>query len=197
MASPKGPNFLVIVADNLRFSNTRLFGSKIKTPALDITLIAKEGVQLTNFHRASAYSPTRLMLFSGTDNHIASLSQIDKHMVTTTWDHYNNELANIGNQDSSHGFKTWITESSIRCPCLVRSPPLAAAPGSHTNTFTAVMDIVPTFLELARVTHPHLQAFRGRDMVSMRGHSWVPHLAASLDLAAAPSIYNKNTAMTG
>lgn len=35
---------------------------------------------MTNFHTASACSPTRSMLFSGTDNHIAGLGQMAEHM---------------------------------------------------------------------------------------------------------------------
>lgn len=67
MASKK-PNFLVIVADDLGFSDTGPLGSEIKTPALDS--IAKDGARLTNFYTAPEYSPTRSMLLSGTDNHI-------------------------------------------------------------------------------------------------------------------------------
>ena len=78
MAAQKRPNFLVIVADDLGFSDTGPFGSEIQTPALD--RIAREGVRLTNFHTASACSPTRSMLFSGTDNHIAGLGQMAEHM---------------------------------------------------------------------------------------------------------------------
>ena len=33
--------------------------------------LASQGVRFTNFHTASACSPTRSMLMSGTDNHIA------------------------------------------------------------------------------------------------------------------------------
>lgn len=106
--------------------------------------------------------------------------------------HYNNELANIGNKDSftwyggnwacasmapSRGFKTWITEGGIRCPCLVRYPPLhAAKAGTYTDDFTTVMDLMPTILDLAGVQHPQPQ-FRGREVVPMRGKSWVPQLA--------------------
>lgn len=78
MGSVQRPNFLVIVADDLGFSDTGPFGSEIRTPALD--KIAKDGVRLTNFHTASACSPTRSMLFSGTDNHIAGLGQMAEHM---------------------------------------------------------------------------------------------------------------------
>lgn len=76
--SDKRPNFLIIVADDLGYSDIGPFGSEISTPVLD--RLAKEGVKLTNFHTASACSPTRSMLFSGTDNHIAGLGQMTEHM---------------------------------------------------------------------------------------------------------------------
>lgn len=74
----KQPNFLIIVADDLGYSDTGPFGSEIETPNLD--RLAKEGLRLTNFHTASACSPTRSMLFSGTDHHIAGLGQMTEHM---------------------------------------------------------------------------------------------------------------------
>ena len=69
--SSKKPNFLIIVADDLGFSDTSPYGSEISTPNLD--WLAKEGVRMTDFHTAPTCSPTRSMLFSGTDNHIAGL----------------------------------------------------------------------------------------------------------------------------
>lgn len=75
--SPR-PNFLVIVADDLGYSDISPFGSEIETPNLD--RMSQTGIRLTNFHTASACSPTRSMLFSGTDNHIAGLGQMAEHM---------------------------------------------------------------------------------------------------------------------
>lgn len=74
----KRPNFLIIVADDLGYSDTAPFGGEIETPTLD--RLAKEGIRLTNFHTAAACSPTRSMLMSGTDNHIAGLGQMAEAM---------------------------------------------------------------------------------------------------------------------
>jgi len=74
----KRPNFLIIVADDLGYSDISPFGGEIQTPTLD--RLAKEGIRLTNFHTASACSPTRSMLMSGTDNHIAGLGQMAEAM---------------------------------------------------------------------------------------------------------------------
>ena len=67
----KRPNFLLIVADDLGFSDLGAFGSEIKTPHLDA--LATAGLRLTDFHAASACSPTRAMLLTGTDHHLAGI----------------------------------------------------------------------------------------------------------------------------
>ncbi|KAH6898038.1 alkaline-phosphatase-like protein [Thelonectria olida] len=71
MANSKRPNFLIIVANDLGFSDIAPYGGEINTPVLE--RMATEGIRMTNFHTASACSPTRSMLFFGTDNHIAGL----------------------------------------------------------------------------------------------------------------------------
>lgn len=73
----------------------------------------------------------------------------------------------------------WSTEGGIRCPCLVRYPPLTANPEASTisHSFTTVMDVLPTVLDLAGVQHPGSE-FRGRDVVRPRGKSWVDHLTS-------------------
>lgn len=83
-ASPKRPNVLVIVADDLGFSDTGPFGSEISTPNLD-RLAADGGTRLTGFHTASACSPTRSMLLSGTDNHLAGLGQMAETINRSDW----------------------------------------------------------------------------------------------------------------
>lgn len=65
------PNFLIIVADDLGFSDVGAFGSEISTPNLDA--IAYAGLRFTDFHSASACSPTRSMMLTGTDHHIAGI----------------------------------------------------------------------------------------------------------------------------
>lgn len=65
------PNFLVIVADDLGFSDIGAFGAEIETPNLD--KLAYRGLRFTDFHSAPACSPTRSMLFTGTDHHLAGI----------------------------------------------------------------------------------------------------------------------------
>lgn len=65
------PNILLIVADDLGYSDIGSFGGEISTPTLDG--LAKEGLQLTNFHVLPSCSPTRSVLMSGVDNHQAGM----------------------------------------------------------------------------------------------------------------------------
>ncbi|QEU58928.1 hypothetical protein KDRO_B01930 [Kluyveromyces lactis] len=73
----KKPNFLIIVADDLGFTDVSSFGGEIQTPNLD--KLSKGGFRFTGFHTASACSPTRSMLLSGTDNHLAGLGQMAEY----------------------------------------------------------------------------------------------------------------------
>ncbi|KAK1074413.1 hypothetical protein LTR74_001009 [Friedmanniomyces endolithicus] len=73
-AAPKRPNFLVIVADDLGFSDLSCFGGEIRTPNLD--KLANNGLRFTDFHAAAACSPSRAMIMTGTDHHIAGLGNL-------------------------------------------------------------------------------------------------------------------------
>ncbi|KAK3069303.1 hypothetical protein LTR53_012459 [Teratosphaeriaceae sp. CCFEE 6253] len=68
------PNFLVIVADDLGFSDLACFGGEIRTPNLD--KLARNGLRFTDFHAAAACSPSRAMIMTGTDHHIAGLGNL-------------------------------------------------------------------------------------------------------------------------
>jgi arylsulfatase A-like enzyme len=61
----------VIVADDLGFSDLSCFGSEILTPNID--KLAKRGLRFTDFHAETACSPSRAMIMTGTDHHIAGL----------------------------------------------------------------------------------------------------------------------------
>lgn len=119
--------------------------------------------------------------------------------------YYNNSLENMGAADSyiwygpewacasmapSRGFKTWITEGGIRCPCVIRYPPFSSS-GSITNSFCTVMDIMPTILDLAGVPHPG-KRFRGRDVVTPRGAPWTLHLNGQ-----SPGFHDEEKEITG
>ena len=65
------PNILLVVVDDMGYSDIGPFGGEIRTPSLDS--LAKSGIRFTDFHTSVACSPTRSMLLSGTDNHLAGM----------------------------------------------------------------------------------------------------------------------------
>lgn len=65
------PNVLLVVVDDMGFSDLGAFGGEISTPNLD--RLALSGVRLTDFHTAATCSPTRSMLMTGVDHHLVGL----------------------------------------------------------------------------------------------------------------------------
>ncbi|TQK69498.1 arylsulfatase [Nocardioides sp. SLBN-35] len=77
-ARPGSPNVIVVLADDLGFSDVGCFGSEIPTPHLDRT--AADGLRYTNFRVTPLCSPTRAALMTGLNAHAAGIgfpTQID------------------------------------------------------------------------------------------------------------------------
>jgi len=73
-------NIVLIVADDLGYSDLGCFGSEIATPNIDA--LADQGQLFTNFYTEAACSPSRAMLLTGTDNHIAGLGDMAERAVS-------------------------------------------------------------------------------------------------------------------
>jgi arylsulfatase len=65
------PNILLIVADDLGYQDLSAFGGEIPTPNIDA--LFNSGVMLTQYYVSVACQPTRAMLMSGTDHHLAGV----------------------------------------------------------------------------------------------------------------------------
>ncbi len=65
------PNILLIVADDLGYSDIGCYGGDIRTPNID--LLAKNGLRFSQFHTALMCAPTRAMMLSGNNNHVAGM----------------------------------------------------------------------------------------------------------------------------
>ena len=73
------PNILLVVVDDMGYSDVGAFGGEIKTPTIDS--LAKSGLRMTSFYVAPSCSPTRSMLMSGTDNHLAGLGNMKESLT--------------------------------------------------------------------------------------------------------------------
>ena len=71
---PGSPNILLIVADDLGYTDLGCFGGDINTPNID--LLAKKGLLFSRFHTAPLCAPTRSMLLSGNNNHVAGIGSM-------------------------------------------------------------------------------------------------------------------------
>ncbi len=69
-SAPTGaPNVVVVLVDDLGYSDLGCYGSEIPTPNVDA--LAANGVQFTNFHAQPSCSPTRASLLTGQECHAA------------------------------------------------------------------------------------------------------------------------------
>ena len=113
-ASEAGPpNILLIVADDLGYSDIGVFGGEISTPTLDS--LAKEGLQLTNFHVLPSCSPTRSVLMSGVDNHQAGMGTMGEVKTPEMEGHFLEGNLEIGGNVASFNRITlehWVAISS-------------------------------------------------------------------------------------
>ena len=67
-APPKGaPNILVVLFDDVGFSDFGCFGSPIATPTIDA--LAAQGLRYTGFHTTAMCSTTRAALLTGRNHH--------------------------------------------------------------------------------------------------------------------------------
>ena len=69
------PNIVIILADDLGFSDIGSYGSEIQTPNLD--QLAEGGLRMTQFYNTARCSPTRASLLTGLYPHQAGISVLD------------------------------------------------------------------------------------------------------------------------
>lgn len=107
------PNILLIVADDLGYSDIGAFGGEIATPNLDE--IAAQGMILNNFYTGPTCSVSRSMLMSGVDNHIAGLGNMaetvaDNQVGTPGYEgHLSRQVSTIAEELSSAGYHTYMS----------------------------------------------------------------------------------------
>jgi arylsulfatase len=102
--APRRPNIVVILGDDLGYSDMGAFGSEIKTPNLDA--LANDGVRFSNFYTHASCSPTRAMLLSGVDTHLNGLGNMDEWTAP--------------NQRGAVGYEGYLNNRVATLPQLLR-----------------------------------------------------------------------------
>jgi arylsulfatase len=111
-ATAKRPNIVLILGDDLGFSDIGAFGSEIKTPNLDS--LAMSGLRCTQFYTHASCSPTRSMLLSGVDTHLNGLGNMDEWTAPNQWgvDGYegylNNRVTTLPQLLKDSGYHTYM-----------------------------------------------------------------------------------------
>ena len=78
-ATVERPNIVLVLADDLGFTDVASYGSEISTPTIDA--LAQQGVSFTNYHTAANCAPARAMLLTGVDAHIAGVPNIPEMLA--------------------------------------------------------------------------------------------------------------------
>jgi arylsulfatase len=73
------------------------------------------------------------------------------------------------------GHKGTFSEGGLRAAALVRYPDGISA-GTVNGTFMTIMDVLPTFLDIAGTEHPGASSYEGREINDIVGRSFWPHL---------------------
>ncbi|MEM1155636.1 MAG: sulfatase-like hydrolase/transferase, partial [Pseudomonadota bacterium] len=114
-SSLKRANLLLIVADDMGFSDLGSFGGDADTPNLDS--LALEGLRLTNFHAAPSCSPSRAQLLSGADNHLVGLGNMAELLPRYPWQqgrpgyegYLTRKAVTLARVLQEHGYRTYMT----------------------------------------------------------------------------------------
>ena len=107
------PNVLLILADDLGYTDLGAFGSEIDTPNLDA--LAFSGLRLSNFHMAPTCAPSRAMLLTGADNHIAGLGTqenlvTERQMGMPGYEQYmTDRVVSVATLLSEGGYRTYLS----------------------------------------------------------------------------------------
>ncbi|MFN3889862.1 MAG: arylsulfatase [Beijerinckiaceae bacterium] len=111
-AQDQRPNIVLIVADDAGFADIGAFGGEISTPNIDA--LASVGVRFTNFYVGPTCSPTRSMMLTGVDNHIAGLGNMAEFMAPNQKGkpgyegHLNARVAPIASLLRNAGYHTYM-----------------------------------------------------------------------------------------
>ena len=108
LAPGSRPNVLVIVADDMGYTDLGAFGGEIRTPNLD--RLAAAGTILTNYYTAPLCAPTRAMLLSGTDHHRAGEGRMGTPVADAPGyeDYLNHRVASLPARLQAAGYHTYM-----------------------------------------------------------------------------------------
>ena len=193
-AAPPRPNVLLILADDLGFSDIGCYGSEIHTPNIDA--LAAEGLKFTQFHNGSRCCPSRASLLTGlyaqqtgvglmtgNDHQPGYTGSLNDHCVTLAqvlhsagyqtfmagkWHVGDDQVPTDRGFDDFYGFFSGYTVNSYNPFQMIRLPagsPTHKYPVGQFYATDAITDYAVDFVD------------KGRDQQKQTGKPWFLYLA--------------------
>ena len=101
-------NIVLIMADDMGYSDIGCFGSEIQTPTLD--KLANQGVRFTQFYNASRSCPTRASLLTGLYQHQAGVGDMVSNLGYPSYQGYlNNHCVTLAEALKYNGYNTYMS----------------------------------------------------------------------------------------
>lgn len=101
----KQPNIVLIMVDDMGYSDLGCYGGEIPTPNIDA--LAKQGVRFTHFYNTGRSCPTRASLLTGLYPHQAGIGEMSE-------DPYNKERFDKYHGDKGvHGYRGFLNRQSV------------------------------------------------------------------------------------
>lgn len=102
------PNIVVILADDLGFSDIGAFGSEIHTPVLD--KLAEQGLVMSQFYNAARCCPSRAALLTGLYPHQAGVGDMVQNKGSEAYQGFlNSNCATMGELLKTGGYNTIVS----------------------------------------------------------------------------------------
>ncbi len=105
----KRPNILLVMVDDMGYSDLGCFGSEIDTP--NVNNLANNGIRFTRFYNASRCCPTRASLMTGLYPHEAGIGDMvgSKYNMPSYQGYLNDESVTIAEVMKSAGYTTLMS----------------------------------------------------------------------------------------
>lgn len=102
------PNVIVILADDLGYSDLGCFGGEIRTPALDS--LARRGIRLSQFYNTARCSPSRASLLTGMHPHQTGIGVLTRPDLPDGYaGNLSDQCVTIAERLREAGWQTWMS----------------------------------------------------------------------------------------
>ena len=193
----KQPNIVLIMADDMGYSDIGCYGGEIETPNLD--RLAARGLRFTQFYNTARCCPTRASLLTGLYPHQAETQMFGYKFAENRIENFSQWRKQSG-RSSSQGlawanvsntpfrkYKKWTHEGGISTPLIAHWPAVIKSKGKLIHRPGHVVDVMATLVEAGNAVYPKrfgdhkihamageslLSAFKGREIQRSKPIFW-------------------------